>query len=675
MVLLLSRYSVLSGAQAVRHLGAVPGLRVRACPEDLTRFRCHHQLVEGIRSRSLAVGACVVTAAAVVGVVVLDALLRNAGRADLGMFGLDDAPLIVALLTASTVGAVLAFRRPGHPVGWLFLALGGTVAVSGLMEGYGSYGSLRPGGLPAREQAVALGEAGFVLWFVLLALILQLTPTGKPLWRWVSRATVAVGLLWFVLVLVDYSGPVRAASGVLTAAGLVLAGFSLLVRFRRSRGMDRRQLLWLAVAVVPLPAFVAFAFYAASRSPVLLSVATSGFVVLIPIAAGLSIARYHLYDVERVLSRAVAYLLVSGLLVVTFAAVVITAGRLVGGDGDSHVPAVLGTLAAVVLAGPAYRAFQEAVDRRFNRRRYDTLRVVRDYVREPTSQGVQEVLREALRDPGLRTAYWVEDRQQWVTDAGLPVEPGLEEVEVRRLGREVARIAIGPGVDRELAEAASAEALPELENAGLRAAISLQLVEVRESRARIAAAQLAERRRIERDLHDGAQQRLLALALNLRAAQLNGRALPEAVDRAIAELQGAVAELRELANGLQPALLGDAGLAAALDDLATRLPLPVEVRATERRFPAAVEATAWFIVCEAITNAVKHADATRIEVEVSAAGGAVVVRVGDDGRGGADPDGSGLRGIADRAEAVGGSLRVEDRAGGGTTVTGELPCA
>jgi signal transduction histidine kinase len=616
----------------------------------------------------------VFTAAAVAGVVVLDALLRDAGRADLGMFGLDDAPLIVALLSASAVGAVLAFRRPGHPVGWLFLALGGTVAVTGLTEGYGSYGALRPGGLPAGEQAAALGEAGFVLWFVLLALILQLTPTGKPLWRWVAAATVAVGLLWFVLVLVDFTGPVRVASGVLTAVGLVVAGFSLLVRFRRSRGMDRRQLLWLVVAVVPLPAFVALAFYASPDHPVLLSFATSGFVALIPVAAGLSIARYHLYDVERVLSRAVAYLLVSGLLVFTFAAVVITAGRVIGGDGDSNVPAVLGTLAAVVLAGPAYRAFQEAVDRRFNRRRYDTLRVVRDYVRAPTSQGVQEVLREALRDPSLRTAYWVEDRRQWVTDAGLPVEPGPEEIEVRRFGHEVARIAISPGVDRELAEAASAEALPELENAGLRAAISLQLVEVRESRARIAAAQLTERRRIERDLHDGAQQRLLALALNLRAAQLNGRALPEAVDRAIAELQGAVAELRELANGLLPSLLGDAGLAAALDDLATRLPLPVEVRATERRFPAPVEATAWFIVCEAITNAVKHADATRIEVEVSAAAGVVVVRVEDDGRGGADPDGSGLRGIADRAEAVGGSLRIEDRAGGGTTVTGELPC-
>jgi signal transduction histidine kinase len=121
-------------------------------------------------------------------------------------------------------------------------------------------------------------------------------------------------------------------------------------------------------------------------------------------------------------------------------------------------------------------------------------------------------------------------------------------------------------------------------------------------------------------------------------------------------------------------LLSDAGLGAAIDDLATRLPLPVEVRATDQRFPAPIEATAWFVVCEAITNAVKHADATRVDVELTSAAGVLVVRVCDDGRGGADAGGSGLRGIADRAEALGGSLRVAERAGGGTIVTGELPC-
>ncbi|WP_166665321.1 sensor histidine kinase [Kribbella caucasensis] len=597
---------------------------------------------------------------------VLDARLP-AGQ---DLFGPDDLPFVVAFASASAVGAVLAFKRPGHPVGWLFLALGLSVVLSGIFDGYRALGD-RPG----TALAAVLGEAAFIPWFVLLALILQLTPTGRPLWPRLTISTVAIGTLWYLSALIPALDLARTPAGVLTAAGLVAAGFSLLVRFHRSTGTERKRLLWLAVAVVPLPAFVVLAFAAGDGRPLLLAFATSGFIVLIPVATGLSIARYHLYDVERVLSRAVTYLLVSGVLVLTFAAVVFTAGHVIGERGDSPVPAVLGTLAAVALAGPAYRAFQETVDRRFNRRRFDTLRRIREFVRDPTAQGgfgIQDVLRDALGDPALRTAYWVDDRGQWVTDAGQAIDPDPGELAVRRLGREVARIAVGPATDRELAEAAANEALPELENAGLRAAISLQLVEVRESRARIAAAQLAERRRIERDLHDGAQQRLLALALNLRAAQLNGLKLDEAVEAAIIELQGAVSELRELANGLQP--VGQAGLAIALDDLAARLPLPVELEVVDERFAPAIEATAWFIVCEAMTNAVKHADATQLEVAVTRSDRRLAVRVDDNGRGGADANGSGLRGIADRAEAIGGRLTVGERPGGGTRVVGELPC-
>ncbi|MFB6726536.1 sensor histidine kinase [Kribbella sp. NPDC056345] len=605
-----------------------------------------------LRSRLLATASCALVAAVVAAAVVVDQRLP-ASR----LFGLDDLPFLVALGSAAAVGAVLAFHRPEHPVGWLFLALSGSFALTGLLE----------------ASAHPLTEVTFITWFVLLASILHLTPTGQPLWRWVLPATIGVGAVWFVTALVDLQ-PLRTVAGVLTGVGLVVAGLSLLVRFRRADRVVRRQLLWLAVAVVPLPAFVAIAFYASPDHPVLLSIATSGFIVLIPIAAGLAIAQYHLYDVERILSRAVTYLLVSGVLGFTFAAVAFTAGRLAGSRSTSSIPAIAGTLAAVVLAGPLYRAFQEAVDRRFNRRRFDALAIVRAYIREPGTQSVEAVLREALHDPHLTTAYWIPDRSQWVTPTGqpLPATPTPGAVVVRRFDRDVARISISPGTDPDIARAAASEALPELENAGLRAAISLQLVEVRESRARIATAQLTERRRIERDLHDGAQQRLLALALNLRAAQLNGTALPAAVDGAIAELQGAVAELRALANGLYP--VGDAGLAPAVDELTGRLPLPVATNITDRRFGPAVEATAWFIICEALTNAVKHSDASRLAVSVALSGDSVVVQIEDDGRGGADPNGTGLRGIADRAEAAGGSLTVSARPGGGTRVAGELPC-
>lgn len=659
------------------------------------------------RGVAVAVGAaCTVIASMTVGVLAVDRLLARAGRPDLVQTDTDGLPFVAAVVSAAVVGAALAARRPRHPVGWLFLALGGSVAASGLFGGYGLYGVVaRPGSVPAAELAAVLGDAGFVPWFVLVALILHLTPTGRPLsrrWGVLAAATVVAGFLWFSTALVwpdgldppldrvrspipvpaEYAEAVRfvrAALGVLTGAGLVGGGLSLLVRFRRSAGMERRRLLWLAVAVVPLPAYVVVAFVASPDHPLLLSLATSGFIGLVPVAAGLSIVKYHLYDVERILSRAVTYVLVSGVLAFTFAAVVVSTGRMIGDrGGQSHLPAVLGTLAAVAVAAPAYRGFQEVIDRRFNRRRFDTLRRIRDYVRGPTPDtSVEDVLREALADPGLRVAYWVEDRGQWVTGDGQPVEPEPADIVVDRHGRTVARVTYDQtSSERDLTAAAAAEAAAELENAALRAAIALQLTEVRQSRARIAAAQLTERRRIERNLHDGAQQRLLALALQLRAAQLNGVAdrLREAVATGIGEIQAAVADLRELANGLHPAVLSDAGLAAALDDLASRLPLPVQLQATERRFGPQVEATAWFIACESISNAVKHAGASWIDVDVHTTDDVLTVRVSDDGAGGADPRGAGLRGIADRAEAAGGRLTVQERPGGGTTVTGELPC-
>jgi signal transduction histidine kinase len=635
---------------------------------------------------------------------VFDGLLSSAGRPDLTPFNLESLPYVVTCLSSSTVGAVLAIRRPGHPVGWLFLALGGALAFSGLVDAYAAYGVLaRPGSLPAAELAAAVGAISFIPWFVLIAWILQLTPTGTALsdrWRRLAIATTVAGALWMLTGLLwpDTGEPpfdqvrtplalpagwlpvmrvVRLAFGVATAAGLVLAGGSLLVRFRRSRGTERRQLLWLAIAVVPLPAFVVLAFYASPDQPLLLALATGGFIGLIPFAAGLSVARYHLYDVERILSRALAYLLVSGVLALTFGAVVVAAGQAIGGRlGDSSIPAVLGTLVAVAVATPAYRGFQEAIDRRFNRRRYDALRRVRAFVRDPSPDTtIEAVLREALGDPTLHAAYWVAERDQWVSGDGSPVTPEPDDLPVTRQGRAVARVRYDAGaLDRELVVATVAEATGELENAGLRAKLSGQLAEVRDSRARIATAHLTERRRIERNLHDGAQQRLLALALQLRAAQVNGAPdrLGEAVGAGIEELQTAVVELRELANGLHPTVLREAGLGPAIEDLVARFPVSVVLRAVDRRFPPEIEATAWFIACEAVANAVKHAAAARIEVDVSAENGRLVVRVADDGVGGADPTGSGLRGIADRAEAAGGSLTVRD--GDGTTVIGELPC-
>ncbi len=232
----------------------------------------------------------------------------------------------------------------------------------------------------------------------------------------------------------------------------------------------------------------------------------------------------------------------------------------------------------------------------------------------------------------------------------------------------------------ELLLASGAAARLALENARLHADMRAQLLEVQESRVRIVQAADEERRRIERDLHDGAQQRLVALALQLRSAQreLGSRADPH-VDRLLAEavdeLQVAVEELRELARGVHPAILTEDGLAAALESLTSRAPIPVALDVSDGRLPAQVEATAYFVACEALANVVKHAHASKAAVSAHRRNGVLVVAVEDDGVGGAHTEnGSGLRGLADRVEALGGRLVVESPAGGGTHVVGEIPC-
>jgi signal transduction histidine kinase len=215
-----------------------------------------------------------------------------------------------------------------------------------------------------------------------------------------------------------------------------------------------------------------------------------------------------------------------------------------------------------------------------------------------------------------------------------------------------------------------------IEVARLRAEVRHQLAEVEASRARIVAAGYEERRRLERDLHDGAQQRLVSVGLALRNAQfaLGDSPVVRTIDAAVEQITVAIADLRELANGVRPASL-DNGLDMALRELASRTPLPVDVYAGPGRFPTDVEATAYFVACEALTNAVKHSAATGVQVRAQELDGRLVMMVRDDGIGGAQPSrGTGLRGLADRVAAQGGQVRIESKPGSGTTVTAELPC-
>ena len=300
---------------------------------------------------------------------------------------------------------------------------------------------------------------------------------------------------------------------------------------------------------------------------------------------------------------------------------------------------------------------------------------------------IRDELAEALGDPSLEVALWLPDRREFADHRGRPVTlpsdgPERAVTKLEHEGEPLAALIHDPGLreEREMLAAATAAARLALENARLQAELRAQLVKVKESRARIVAAADEERRRIERNLHDGLQQRLVAIALDARSARrrLGSAADPEAaqaLDELAEETQVAVRELRELAHGIHPAVLTEGGLAAALEALASRAPLPVELDAVNERFAGEIEAAAYFVASEALTNVAKHANAQRATVAARHADSTLVIEVTDDGVGGANVDnGSGLRGLIDRVEAHGGRLLVESERGAGTRVVGEIPC-
>jgi signal transduction histidine kinase len=300
---------------------------------------------------------------------------------------------------------------------------------------------------------------------------------------------------------------------------------------------------------------------------------------------------------------------------------------------------------------------------------------------------LEQALARVLHDPTLQLAYWLPDRQGFVDAAGRPVElppaDGDRGVTVLRHDDDtVAALLHDPALDDDpqLVQAVAATARMAIENQRLQAEVRAQLEEVRASRARIVAFGDAERRRVERNLHDGAQQRLVNLSLTLGIARSQPAAasdgeLAAALDEAAAELRLALTELRELARGIHPVILSEAGLGPALASLAERSPIPATVAAAPPdRLPARVEETAYYVASEAPANAAKHAHATAVTTSARRCERGLVVEVGDDGAGGADPNGSGLRGLADRVAAVDGRLEVRSPAGQGTWITAELPC-
>jgi signal transduction histidine kinase len=300
---------------------------------------------------------------------------------------------------------------------------------------------------------------------------------------------------------------------------------------------------------------------------------------------------------------------------------------------------------------------------------------------------VRDALARTLGDPSLELALWLPERASYVDSQGRPLElpwPGPERA-VTVLGPAEAPVAalLHDPVLLErggLLEAAGAAARLALENERLQAELRAQLAELRASRSRIVQAGDDERRRLERNLHDGAQQRLLGLGLALQLARAKvgveadgaGELLGEAED----ELRRALDELRELARGIHPAILTDQGLGAAVRSLAERSTVPVAIVVPEERLGEPVEAAAYFLVSESLANVAKYARASSARVNITRQNGSAVIDVDDNGVGGADPAcGSGLRGLSDRVQALDGTFRVESPIGGGTHIHAEIPCA
>jgi hypothetical protein len=338
----------------------------------------------------------------------LNDLLVEAGRPDLAILSSDIPAFVLATLSATTVGVLLASRRPRHPVGWLLLGLGLPVALSGVATGYANYGLMaRPGALPAADWAALYHGVSVLAALAALQFVLLLTPTGSlpsPRWRWwagVAAGSAVVALATSLVLPFDppyqanpnplaipaLAGLLRPLSNLtwaVTALGLPVAAASLLLRFRRARGVERQQLRWLVLAAALAAAVLAATLLAlavglvgSTGDEVLLGWVSAVVLGLMPLATGAAILRYRLYDLDRIVSRTVAYGLLTVLLGGGYATVVLGLGQLLGRDSTLVVAGA--TLAVAAVFRPARRRVQGAVDRRFNRRRYDAARTIQGF--------------------------------------------------------------------------------------------------------------------------------------------------------------------------------------------------------------------------------------------------------------------------------------------------------
>jgi signal transduction histidine kinase len=630
--------------------------------------------------------------------------------------GIGGGAFLLLALTFATVGALVAGRVPDNRVGWVFCLTGLLSCVNLVTWQYADVDLHSAHDLPGATAAAVINNMISEQTAGWLGVSLLLFRDGRlPSRRWRSALAgllAGMGLLVAAGVLSPghYDRPFAAVSNpfgipgaraamdtldmvgwILVVAGIVAGSAALVVRLRRAQGVVRRQLkLVLAVgsvvATVAALEMTSWFIWPHGGLPARMAALGLAFAAF-PLAAGFAILRRGLYGIDVVINRALVYGSVTALLGAAFAAIVLVLGTALG--RGSPWPTAAATLVVAVAFRPLRARVQDAVDRRFNRARYDALGRMAAFLDDlragrAAPEDVEALLRELLSDPTLELRFFLPESQLYVDAQGTAAvdqrDDRRKRVLIERSGLPLGQVLHSPSSQdgpmplRQLVEVGGLA----IEIARLRVELRRQLAEVQASRARLVTAANEERQRIERDLHDGAQQRFVSIGLALRHAQhALGATAPEvtqALDGAIAEISVAIDELRELARGLRPAQL-DAGLGSALRDLASRAPLPVEVRTSAARAAPDIEAAAYFTACEGLTNAVKHAHASKVVLSAARHNARLVVSVVDDGVGGATArTGSGLTGLIDRVSAQGGTLRITSDVGAGTTLTAEFPC-
>jgi signal transduction histidine kinase len=626
----------------------------------------------------------------------------------------ESAALAVAVLGCGAIGLLLALRKPGNVLGWMLMANSALVTVAGFAGAYATYALLaNPGSLPAGRVAALWDTAAWPTLFVGLIAVAFVFPDGhlpSPRWRGVVIGSALALALLQIRALVSpdpldppfehvasplpqLSEPVAGLVLLLallgSMTGLVAAVLAVRTRYRDAEGVTRQQIRWLLYAAAAIPAIVVVCIVEGAIGGTQ-GVATTATLLVaelgIPVAVGIAVFRYRLYEIDRLINRTLVYGALSALLAAGFILVTLAFGVALG--RGSTLSTAAATLAVAIAFRPLRGRLQVLVDRRFDRRRYEGMRRIDAFLEQLRSgqtapEEAGRVLSEALSDPSMRLYFWLPQSEVYADASGrtmpeLPLSPAAR-TPVRRGELRLGMLIHDPALTArpDLLDEVIVRAGLAIEIARLRVEVRRQLAEVEASRARIVAAAQDERRRLERDLHDGAQQRLVSIGLELRHLQ---HEMPEhsdaraSLDAVVDGLAEGIAELRELARGVRPATL-DEGLGPALRELGSRVSVPTEVIVTDERFDSQVEAAAYFVASEALANSIKHSRGSRVVVEANRMNGSLLLSVSDDGLGGATSrPGSGLAGLADRVAALGGHLRVQSPAGSGTCITAELPC-